>query len=61
MRNNILYYIGIDIQVKKGCPFFIVDKNADTIDSVNLGTLLTKLNNSMKVALIHLNLGSNPP
>lgn len=33
MGNNILYYMGIDIQVKKGCSFFIVDEQAETIDS----------------------------
>ena len=33
MGNNILYYVGIDVQVKRGCSFFIVDKNAGAIDS----------------------------
>jgi len=33
MGNNILYYMGIDIQVKKGCSFFIVDEQAEIIDS----------------------------
>jgi len=33
MGNNIFYYMGIDVQIKRNCPYFIVDENADIIDS----------------------------
>jgi len=33
MKNDILFYMGIDVQIKKGCSYFIVDKNKDLVHS----------------------------
>ena len=33
MKNHILFYMGIDVQIKKGCSYFIVDENAEIMNS----------------------------
>ncbi|MGA7146584.1 MAG: hypothetical protein WBY47_18925 [Desulfobacterales bacterium] len=31
--NNKLFYLGIDVQIKKGCSYFIIDENAEIVSS----------------------------
>jgi len=33
MKNDIFFYMGIDVQISKGCSYFIIDKNAEIVDS----------------------------
>jgi hypothetical protein len=33
MTDNIHFFIGIDVQISKGCSYFVIDKNAEVVSS----------------------------
>ena len=53
MKDEIQFYMGIDVQIKKGCSYFIINATLEVIDSgwVKKGTFLKTAHQLKSVGL----------